>query len=109
VPPREQGRDGAPETCLERAGEQHNPAMDDDDMCSDDLGHVERARLAALIEDAEQDRGENDADRMRTPPNSATAMPTRRAPTNSRIMLLLVAQDDVAAPTPPARARTTAS
>src|SRR6478752_5412859 len=59
--PGEQGRDRAPEHVLERAGEQHDQPLDHDDHVATDLGHVDRERLAALIEDAEQDRGEDDA------------------------------------------------
>src|SRR5574337_770975 len=62
--PREQGRDRAAEHVLERAGEQHHEPLDDDDHVAADLGLVEGELGAALIKDAEQDRGQDDADRV---------------------------------------------
>src|SRR5271157_2030537 len=64
-PPREQRRDRPAEHVLERAGEQHDEALNDHDHVAADLGLVEGELRAALVEHAEQDRGENDADRMR--------------------------------------------
>ena len=61
---RQQHRDRTAEHVLERAGEQHHQALDDDDHVAADLRLLERELGAALIEHAEQDRGENDADRM---------------------------------------------
>ena len=54
-----------PEHVLERAGEQDDQALDDDDHVAGDRRHVEGELGAALVEHAEQDRGEHDADRMR--------------------------------------------
>ena len=54
----------AAEHVLERAGEQDDEALDDDDHVAADLRLVEGELGAALIEHAEQDRGEDDADRM---------------------------------------------
>ena len=56
---------GPTEHVLERAGEQHHQALDDDDHVAADLRLVERELGAALVEHAEQDRREHDADRMR--------------------------------------------
>ena len=41
---------------LERAGEQHHEALDDDDHVTANLRLVEGEFVAALIEDAKQDR-----------------------------------------------------
>src|SRR5208337_3117361 len=63
--PREQRRDRAAEHVLERAREQHDEALDHHDHVAADLRLVEGELGPALIEHAEQDRGEDDADRMR--------------------------------------------
>src|SRR5579871_5177232 len=65
--PREQHRDRTAEHVLERAREQDHEALDDDDHVAADLRLLERQLGAALIEDAEQDRGEDDADRVSAP------------------------------------------
>src|SRR5271165_2216931 len=64
---REQHRDRTAEHVLERAGEQDHQALDDDDHVAADLRLLERKLGAALVEDAEQDRGENDADGVGAP------------------------------------------
>ena len=50
---------------LQRAGEQDDQALDDDDHVARDAGHLEGELGAALVEHAEQERGQHDADRMR--------------------------------------------
>ena len=60
----EQRLERRPEHVLERAGEQDDQALDDDDHVADDGRHLEGELGAALVEHAEQDRGEHDADRM---------------------------------------------
>src|ERR1700678_2682763 len=60
----QQHRDGAAEHVLQRAGKQHDEALDDDDHVPADLRLVECEFGAALVEHADQDRGENDAHRM---------------------------------------------
>ena len=52
---------------VERAREQDHQPRDRDDHVAGDRRHVERELRAALVEDAEQDRGQHDADRMRAP------------------------------------------
>ena len=52
---------------LQRAGKKDHEALDDDDHVARDGRHLEGYLGAALIQYAEQDRGGNDADRMRTP------------------------------------------
>ena len=64
---------------LQRAGEEDDQRLDHDDHVAADLGHVEGELGAALVEDAEEDRGEHDADRCERP-ISDTAMPTKPAP-----------------------------
>src|SRR3984957_14988684 len=92
---REQSRDGAAEHVLQRAGEQHHEALDHDDHVAADLGHVDRERLPTLIEDAEQDRGEDDPDRMR-PPHERDRDADKAEPANKfEDQPMLVAQDDV--------------
>src|SRR5271163_668827 len=59
--PRQQHGDRTAEHVLERAREQDHQALDDDDHVAADLGLLERELGAALVENAEQDRGENDA------------------------------------------------
>src|SRR5580693_431289 len=48
--PREQRRDRTPEHVLERTGEKDHQALDDDDHVAANLRHIDRKRLAALIE-----------------------------------------------------------
>src|SRR5271156_4513713 len=64
---REQRSDRTPEHVLERAREQNHQALDDDDHVAAYLRLLEGELRAALIEHAEQDGGENDADRMGAP------------------------------------------
>ena len=56
-----------PEHVLERAGEQDDQALDHDDHVAGDRRLLEGEIGAALIERAEQERGEHDADGMRAP------------------------------------------
>src|ERR1700733_8489867 len=93
--PRKQGRDGTAEHVLERAGEQHNEALDHDDHVAADLGHVDRERLAALIEDAEQDSGQDDADRMRAPQEAHRYTDEAEAAHEFEDQPVLVAEDNV--------------
>ena len=58
-------RDEAAEQPVERAREQDDDAADHDDHVAGDRGLLEGELGAALVEDAEQERGEDDADRMR--------------------------------------------
>ena len=55
------------EQLLQRAGEQDDHAPDHDDHVAGDVGLVEGELGAALVEHAEQQRGEHDADRMDAP------------------------------------------
>ena len=50
---------------LQRAGEEDDQALDDDDHVARDRRHVEGELGAALVEHAEEERREHDADRMR--------------------------------------------
>ena len=50
---------------LQRAGEQDDQPLDDDDHVARDVRHLEGELGAALVEHAEQDRGRHDAGRMR--------------------------------------------
>ena len=52
---------------VERAGEQDDDAADHHDHVAGDGGLLEGEFRAALIENAEQQRGQHDADRMRAP------------------------------------------
>src|SRR5271165_3844096 len=61
---REQRRHRPAEHVLERPGEQHDEALDDHDHVAADLRLLEGELRPALIEHAEQDCGEDDADRM---------------------------------------------
>src|SRR3984957_2899518 len=94
-PPREQSRDRAAEHVLERAGEQHDQALDHDNHVAADLGHIDREGLAALIEDAEQDRGEDDAHGMRAPHESNRNADEAEPANEFEDQAMLVAQDDV--------------
>jgi hypothetical protein len=49
---------------FQRAREQDDKPLDDDDHVAADRRHLEGELCAALVEHAEQDRGQNDADRM---------------------------------------------
>ena len=80
---------------LERAGEQHDQALDDDDHVAADLRHVEGERRAALIEHAEQDRGEDDADRMRAAHQRDRDADEAEAADEFEDEPVLVAEDDV--------------
>src|SRR5262249_53292767 len=52
---------------LEGAADQDDQALDDHDHVARELGHVERELGAALVERAEQHRGDDDADGMIAP------------------------------------------
>ena len=65
--PREQRLETRPEHVLERAGEQDHQPLDHHDQVAAERRHVERQLGAALIERAEQQRGEDDADRVVAP------------------------------------------
>src|SRR3984885_10981910 len=93
--PREQGRDRAAEHVLKRAGVQHDESLDHDDHVAADLGHVDRERLAALVENAEQDRSEDDSDGV--PASHERNRNTDEAEPANKFedQPMLVAQDDV--------------
>ena len=57
--------DRRPEHVLQRAGEQDDQPLDDDDHVARDVRHLEGELGAALVEHAEQDRRGHDAGRMR--------------------------------------------
>src|SRR5260221_4035667 len=63
----EEAHERRTEHVLERAGEEDDEALDDDDHVAGDRRHVEGELRAALVEHAEKDRGEHDADRMGAP------------------------------------------
>ena len=65
--PREQRLETRPEHVLERAGEQDHQPLDHHHQVAAECRHVERQLGAALIERAEQQRGEDDADRVASP------------------------------------------
>ena len=90
---------------LERAGEQDHEALDHDDHVAADLGHIHRERLTALIEDAEQDRGEDDADRVRAPHQRHRNADEAEAADEFKDEPVLVAQDDVGRDSAGKRAR----
>src|SRR3984885_12766638 len=93
--PCEQCRDGTAEHVLERAGEQHDEALDHDDHVAADLGHIDRERLTALIEDAEQDRGQDDADRMGAPHERDSNADKAEATDEFEDQPVLVAENDI--------------
>src|ERR1700677_2285229 len=103
--PREQGRDRASEHVLKRTGEQHHQALDHDDHIAADLGHIDRERLAALIEDTEQDRRQDDADRMRAAHKRDRDADEAEPADKFEDQPMLVAQNDVGRDTAGERAR----
>jgi len=49
---------------LERAGEEDDQRLDNDDHVATDLRHIEGEFGATLVKDAEKDRGQHHAHRM---------------------------------------------
>ena len=80
---------------FERAGEQHDEALNDDDHVAADLRLVERELGAALIEHAEQDRREHDADGMGAPHQRNSDADEAEAGGEFEDQPVLLAEDDV--------------
>ena len=92
---RQHARQRPAEHMFERAGEQHDEALDDDDHVAADLRLVEGEFGAALIEHAEQDRRQNDADRMRAAHQRHRDADEAEAAGKFEDQPMLLAEDDI--------------